>query len=573
MKSPLLEWGLLAVLVLTAIGAAIGGSPYLVQTVFNTTIAVLLAIGWNIIGGFTGYVSFGQVSFFGLGAYLAAIGILHLDLPWYVAMPGAVLLATAVAVPLGITMLRLNGIFFALGMFGLARIFQIIATSLTITGGPMGQSLGTAPSVRLCLVVALAVTCLSVAGTFLLVRRRFGLRLQAIKDDAVAAQAAGISVAPMRTAAFAISAAVAAAAGGLYVWNVGYLDPGSAFNGTIELQTILIVLAGGLGTVWGPVIGGVLISIVSTFLWARFPVEQQVVLGTLIILLAVVMPGGIVGLLNRAGLFRRPIIWAATRTAAPFAPAAVPAAANGPVLRATGLTKRYGGLVAVNNVDLELAAGEMLAVIGPNGAGKSTLFNVISGFTGASAGQVELRGRRLTASRPELLAKSGIARTFQTSRLFRNLTVWETVLLASTSRHDNRPEACAAAWRLLDDVGLAGLWAELPERLSPGQQRLLEIARALALEPRVLLLDEAMAGMSEDEIARVHEALRRVLREGCAIVAIEHVLPAIAPLAARVQVLDFGCTVAVGIPYDVINDPTVISAYLGNEDEMVAHAG
>jgi branched-chain amino acid transport system permease protein len=419
---------------------------------------------------------------------------------------------------------------------------------------------------------------LAVAGSALVLRTRFGLRLLAIRDDAVAAQAAGINVERTRIIAFCVSAALAGLAGALYVWNIGYLDPGSAFNGAIELQTILIVLVGGIGTVAGPLLGGVLVSLVSLALWANFPTEQQIILGGLTIFMAVMMPSGLIGSLLKRRLLRRlPIkapraaelaAWQRNRKTleledAPGLP---------PVLDCRGLGIRFGGLIAVNEVDLVAHPHELLAIIGPNGAGKSTLMNLISAFAKPSSGAVHFNGTTLGRLRPEALARRGIARTFQTSRLFGSLTVWETVLLASSALHGDMGEAREAAGTLLASVGLLEAWAEYPETLSPGRQRLLEIARALALRPKVLLLDEAMAGMSAQEIERVHEALKSAMAEGCAIIAIEHVLPAIAPLAARVQVLDFGKTIAVGIPHDVLNDPTVISAYIG-ADESMAHAG
>jgi branched-chain amino acid transport system permease protein len=563
---------LLLFVVLFGLGVAIAlfGSGYQAQTLFQMAMMTLLAIGWNVISGFTGYVSFGQVSFFGLGAYVAAITFLQLDAPWYVAAIVSALGATLLALPLGMIMLRLNGIFFALGMFGLARILQLIANSLDITGGPMGTSVPVADSPQITALVAVLAVAAAVLVSHLLSRSRLGMTLMATRDDPVAAEAAGVNTWKSKVVAFCISACMAAVAGALYVWNVGYLDPNSAFAGTIELQTVLMVLAGGIGTVWGPAIGGVLISLLSTFLWASFPMEQQIILGVLIIFIAVVSPGGLIGELTKRGLLKRPPIWGpppgVERLAAtPLAPAHVPAT----LLTCHKLSVRFGGVRAVEDVDVEVRSGEMLAIIGPNGAGKSSLFNLMSAFHRPTAGDVRLQGKSILGKKRYELARGGIARTFQTSRLFPSLTVWETVLVASSSIHPGRAVATAKTARILSDVGLLSNWQDLPDVLPPGRRRLLEIARALALEPRVLLLDEAMAGMTAQEIEQVHAALRAAIAGGVAVVAIEHVLPAIAPLAARVQVLDFGKTIAEGVPRHVLNNPVVIQAYMG-VDEVAA---
>ena len=566
----LIESAALAGLALAGFLIAAGANAYIVQVLFSTALAVTLAVGWNLIGGMAGYVSFGQVAFFGLGAYTAALAMLHWALPWPLAILFAALIAALLAWPLGRIMLRLSGIFFALGMFGLARVLQIIVNALAITGGPMGTSIPTAegPAATAMAMVALAVG--AIALMMAISRARFGLRLAALRDDAIAAAAAGVDTGRVKVAAFCLSAGLAAAAGALYARNVGYIDPASGFAGTIELQTVLMVLAGGIGTVWGPVLGGVVISLLSTALWARFPTEQQIILGALTLLLAVAMPGGLASLPPLSRWLCRPRLGAFAPVAAP-PPAPVAAASDGAgaVLACRALGKRFGGVVAVTGVDLVVAPGEILAVIGPNGAGKSTLFDMISAFSAPSSGEIRFRGE-LCAMPPHLLARAGLARTFQTSRLFPHLTVFETVLLAACSRHRRWRDAVSAASALLVAIGLAEDAEQFPDALPPGRQRLLEIARALALAPAVLLLDEAMAGMTAAEIARVQAVLRAAAQRGTAIVAIEHVLPAIATLASRAQVLDNGETIAEGVPAAVLSDPVVITAYLGSDDMAVA---
>ena len=373
------------------------GSGYQAQTLFQMAMMTLLAIGWNIISGFTGYVSFGQVAFFGLGAYVAAVSILKFDLPWYAAAAIAAVGSGILALPLGLIMLRLNGIFFALGMFGLARILQLIANSLDVTGGPMGTTVPVADSPQLTATVAVVAAAGGLLLSRFLSRSRLGLTLMATRDDAVAAEAAGVNTWKSKVAAFCISGCIAAVAGSLYVWNVGYLDPNSAFAGTIELQTVLIVLAGGIGTVWGPVVGGILISLLSTFLWARFPMEQQIILGVLIMLIAIVSPGGLLGALFKRGWLQRQPIWgpppAVFRKSVEDSP--TPHAGQSIFLTCNKLGVRFGGVRAVEDVDVEVRSGEMLAIIGPNGAGKSSLFNLMSAFHRPTTGDVKLLGQSI----------------------------------------------------------------------------------------------------------------------------------------------------------------------------------
>ncbi|TAM74774.1 branched-chain amino acid ABC transporter ATP-binding protein/permease [bacterium] len=567
-----------AAVLAVAVAIAFNGSGYAVQVLTSTAIFIVLACGWNIISGLTGYVSFGQVAFFGLGAYLAAGLIVNLHVPWYAAAALAGLGAAVVAAPLGAIMLRLQGIFFALGMFGLARIGQIAATSMGATGGAMGESVPTTGNALETTLTILGLACGAVLLTHLLMGSRLGLQLMAVRDDEAAAKGAGVHADAVKVAAFCISGCLAGLAGALYVWNIAYVDPTSAFNGTIELQTILMVLVGGIGSTWGPVIGAILISLLGQVLWARFPMQEQIILGAITILVVIVAPGGLVSIVNRFGWLQRRPVWSP-----PPAPG-VPPGTRPPLgaafgkgrnarLRGEHLRKQFGGVVAVGDVNLTTEEGSILAIIGPNGAGKSTLFDLLSGFARPTEGKVYFGDRELTGIKPHIVARSGIARTFQTSRVFPSLTVWETVLLASSSLNRSRRVAAAETARILSQVGLLDQWASLPERLSPGQQRLLEIARALALHPRVLLLDEAMAGMTPQEIGRVHAVLAEVVRQGCSIVAIEHVLPAIAPLASRVQVLDFGKTIAEGPPALVFRDPDVVEAYLGVGEQAAVDAG
>jgi branched-chain amino acid transport system permease protein len=539
---------------------------------------IVLTYGWNIISGLAGYVSFGQIGFFGIGAYVAATCQIQLQMDWYMAAGIGGLVAVILAVPLGLIMFRLQGIFFALGMFGLTSIAGLLATSSAFVGGSQGESVPIVGTTQETALVMLGLACCAVVLTGWILRSRLGLQLMAIRDDEMGAVASGVNTRLIKVIAFCLSAGLAALAGGLYIWNIGFIDSGSAFNSTFELQTILMVLIGGIGTQWGPLFGAVIVSAIGQALWAQFPQQQEIILGALTLVGVIWMPGGVVSLLNRFGWLRRHPIWGLHRLVVPAEQQKMSASdersehISRPVLQCMQLTRRFGGVVALNQIDIEVQADQVLAVIGPNGAGKTTLFNLITGFDRCSQGSIQFMGRDITRRAPYLIAREGIARTFQTSRPFPSLTVWETLLLTAIGSNTHRNRAVAEASQMLNRLGLSDQWDRSSERLPPGQQRLLEIGRALMLHPRVLLLDEAMAGMAPAEIARVHSLLKEAVRRGCAVIAIEHVLPAIVPIADRVHVLDFGVTIAQGNPREVFQDPAVIDAYLGTGEEATINA-
>ncbi len=571
------EWILFGIAIVVAVIISLTGSGDLTQTLFSICLFAVLAYAWNIISGMTGYVSFGQIGFFGIGAYAAAICQNQFNTDWYLAALVGALVALAVAIPLGIIMLRLQGIYFALGMLGLARIGQLIATSSPLVGGSQGENVPIVGTPQETSFVMLFVAVAVVLLTWRLLHSRLGLCLMAIRDDEMATKASGINTTLNKVTAFCLSSFLAALAGGLYTWNIGFIDPSSAFNSTFELQTILMVLIGGISTLWGPLLGAIIVSIVGQALWAQFPQQQQIILGVLTLIAVVWMPGGIVSLLNKYGWLRRAPVWASFRSTE-IIPDLLAAETNevqktsDTVFKCNGLSKRFGGLTALSNCTIQVEVGQVVAVIGPNGAGKTTLFNLITGFDRPSEGNVCFGEQNLTKRAPYRIAREGVARTFQTSRPFPSLTAWETLLLAAIVRNPSRSKATAEVSSMLKKLRLSDQWNNSPEHLPPGQQRLLEIGRALMLQPRVLLLDEVMAGMAPDEIALVHTLLKDVISRGGSVVAIEHVLPAITPIAHRIYVLDFGVTIAEGTPQEVLCNPAVIDAYLGTGEKESINA-
>ncbi len=276
------------------------GSDYLVGFFFSTFIFVTVAYGWNLISGYTGYLSFGQMSFFGLGAYALAIAVFRYHLPWPVGVLAGGLLAAILAVPLGWLMLRLRGPYFALGMLGFVQILSTVSSAWSsFTGGGEGIYLPPTASLRPLYYAAAAMVFLGIGVTRAIERSAFGLRLQAIREDELAAEAMGVETTRLKLQAFVIASVFPAIAGGLYAWRLSYIDPSSAFPGNYEIQSILMTILGGAGTILGPLVGGLTLSVLSEVIWARFAELHLLLVGSLIILVLLFMPEGMIPLVRR----------------------------------------------------------------------------------------------------------------------------------------------------------------------------------------------------------------------------------------------------------------------------------
>jgi branched-chain amino acid transport system permease protein len=563
--APVLACVLLA---LVATGVAAFGSAYTVQLATDVVQAIVLAYAWNLLGGYTGYISFGQVAFFGIGGYTTAMLVLHTPIPWYMAVFCGGAIAVLLAALVGPIMLRLRGILFALGMLGLARILETIFTDWSYPGGAAGTVLvGTLTPVTVYALMVLTAIA-AFATNFFFIRSGFGLDAMSIREDEYAATALGVSANKVKTLVFAISALFPAIAGGLTAWNRSFIDPPSAFDPTIDLLTIVFVLFGGIGSLWGPLVGASFLMLVGEVLLVQLPTIKLALYGVIVIAIVLLLPGGIVSLVNRAGWLKRKPVLAPARLPEEAAPQAQGAKTTGhgegPVLELQNLSVRFGGHVAVDDVSLAVHAGETLCIIGANGAGKTTLFNAIAGAVPLAQGSVRLYGRDITALPLSRRVHLGIARTFQIPRLLIDLTVWENVLLAA--RHGRQAHRAVehTAW-VIRAVGLEDLWLQPAATLSPGRQRELELARVLAAQPDIVLLDEVMAGMTGDERERVRQVIRRLPELGVqAVICVEHVISAVADLSDRMLVLDFGRKIAHDVPDKVLNDPAVVRAYLGD---------
>ncbi|MDE1930203.1 MAG: branched-chain amino acid ABC transporter ATP-binding protein/permease, partial [Alphaproteobacteria bacterium] len=449
------------------------------------------------------------------------------------------------------------------GMLGLARIIVVVASDWDFIGAAGGLTL---PAQLTPVAVYLAMWVAVVAAfalNYFVLHSGWGLSVIGVRDEETAASAIGVPTSRIKTAAFIMSALAPAAVGGLVAWNRSFIDPPSAFDPSLDLQVIVFVLFGGIGTLWGPALGTFILVLIGEQLWAYLPDLQLALYGVLVIAVVLAFPGGVVGIANRLGwLRRRPVLAPATLPVVSRAPHPAPPG-DGNIIEVRDLTVRFGGLVALNSISLAVRRGEMVSIIGANGAGKTTLFNAITGFVKPSEGGVFYQGKSVSAIPSYQRARQGIARTFQIPRLMESLTVWENTLLAARYGKRGGDAVEQAAWAL-QTVKLDGLWLEPPSKLSPGQQRRLEMARALALDPTVILLDEVMAGMTRDEQGEIRAVLRNFRELGVAAVAgVEHIISAIADISDRMIVLDRGKKIAEGQPDVVLRDPVVIESYLG----------
>jgi branched-chain amino acid transport system permease protein len=565
--APLLKFGLTcAVFAIIAVCIPAYGSAYTVQLATDTVGFIILAYSWNLVSGYTGYISFGQVSFFGIGAYTTAMLVLHSPVPWYVAVFCGGAVSAVVAAVLGPIMMRLRGILFALGMLGLARILTVVFSDWDYSGGAAGTILPAelTPVAVYALMILTAVAAFAV--NFYFARSGFGLDAMSVREDEDAATALGVPTNRVKVVTFIVSAVFPAVVGGLTAWNRSYIDPVSAFDPTLDLQTIVFVLFGGIGTLWGPLIGSAVLMGVSEMFLIHLPALKLSLYGAVVIGTVLLFPGGVISLANRAGwLKRKPVLAPAELPVAapPQAPAGDADDDAAPVLEAQDLSVRFGGLLALDKVSFQMRRGETLCIIGANGAGKTTLFNAITGAVPLTEGDIRFHGRSIATLPIDRRVHLGLARTFQIPRLLLELTVWENVLLAARHGRQSHRAVEHTAW-VLRTVGLDPVWLQPASNLSPGRQRELELARVLAVQPELVLLDEVMAGMTKDEQETVRHIVRRLPEFGVnGVICVEHVIAAVADLSDRMLVLDFGRKIAHDVPDEVLKDPVVVRAYLG----------
>jgi branched-chain amino acid transport system permease protein len=562
-----------------AVATAFAQNSYYQLIMTLVPVWAVMGLAWNVLSGYSGFVSFGHAAFFGLGAYSVALAQIHWGLSPWLGIPLAGVVGALAGLVVGFPTFRLRGHYFALAMLAyplaLLYVFEWLGyQELTL---PMQRE---APLLymqfedhRIYAWLALALMIGAMVLTGLLERSRFGMSLLAIKQDEAAAEAAGIRTLAWKLKAITLSGAMAGTIGGLYAVVLLVVTPPAVFGMLVSAQALIVAMFGGVGTLWGPVIGAVILVPLSELLHAKLgnviPGIQGVVYGIAIVAVILLAPEGIFWKVKDLMLRRRAgsqVAWPQ-----PVGPAAANVAELPPrkisggavVFEVRNVSKAFGGLQAVRDVSLKVVSGEILGIIGPNGAGKTTFFNLLNGFTRPDQGQILLEGRDIVGARPYEICSAGVGRTFQVVRPFRRMTVLENVVVGAYVHAASDREARANAEAALAQVGLEHDAQLLAGSLSNKQLRLLELARALAGKPKVLLLDETLAGLGGNEVEDVIALVRKLAARGVTVVIIEHTMQAMVRLVDRFVVLNDGAVLAEGQPADITRNTAVIDAYLG----------
>lgn len=564
------------------------GSPFIYHLFILICSYAALASAWNIVGGFAGQLSLGHAVFYGVGAYTTTLLMMKLGISPWIGMFAGAILSSIVAVLISWPCFRLRGPFFALATIAVLEVVRLVAINQhDVTGGAAGLGVPLKLGFEWMLfrprwpylLIAFAFLLITLAVSWKIKNSRLGYYLIAVREREDAAHAVGVNSVKVKLIAVVLSAFITSLVGSFHAMYLTFIEPGSMFSLEMSIQIAMFALIGGLGTVSGPLIGTLLVlplaELARGWLGDLGSGVHGLVYGIVLVAVVLTIPQGVVG---RFGA--RIFAWidslpgglrSMANTKAPIGPTLAQAhsAMHGePVLVAENLHKFFGGLHATNDVSLSLAEGEIVGVIGPNGAGKTTVFNQLSGFLLPSKGQVKVRllnGDWVTPNSPAEFARAGIGRTFQIVQPFADLSVCENIMLGAFMHTADAKEARAIAEQVAELTELTALLDTRARNLTVGGMKRLEMARALATRPRILLLDEVMAGLNPTDVAKAIAVIRRVRDSGVSVLMIEHLMQATMSLSDRIVVISSGTLLMQGAPHDVINDPQVIEAYLGKE--------
>jgi branched-chain amino acid transport system permease protein len=561
--------------ILVSLAATVQFDGYIHNILMQATTFAIAVFGLSVVLGLCGQINLAQAAFFGLGAYAVGLGTSDYHVSYWLCLAGGCVVALLAGAFLGMSTLRLGGHYLAMVTISFQQIVTLVMiNSIWLTHGPDGVPRIGRPdlfqSSQSYLAFCVAMLALVGYAVWHLADTRLGRAMRAVRDNELAAGVVGIDVFRTKVLAFALCAVLGGLAGGLFAGGFAYVSP-DQFSFAESVVFLTMSLLGGVASPIGSAIGTGLLILIPE--WLRFlksvPGLYLAIYGLSVILIIRYMPDGIWGFAKLAT--ERWWLKARALAAGPALQLAPATVGGDIVLSVKGLSKHFGGLKAVDNVDIEVRRGGVHALIGPNGSGKTTTLNVLSGIYKATSGRVTLDGTDITDMPPHQRAAAGLGRTFQNIRLFRSMTALENVIIgaerpgnALAGKADDEA-LTARAMSALTFVGLGSRADQLISSFSYGHQRLIEIARALAANPTLLLLDEPAAGLNSSEKVDLHALLKRIAAQGLTILIIDHDMTLVSEAAQHITVLNFGKRIADGESLAVLRHPDVVSAYLGTE--------
>ena len=559
-------------------------SNFVLSMFMQATTYAIAVLGMVVVLGYTGQINLAQAAFFGFGAYGVALGTVSYGLSFWVSLAIGIGIAGIAGGILGLTTLRLGGHYLAMITISFQQIFDLVAVNwIEVTHGPDGIAGIARPSLfgyelsddRAYLLLCSVVLYAMMAAVWYLPRTRLGRAMRGVRENELAAEVVGVHTLRTKVVAFTLCAALGGVGGGLYAGGFAYISPDN-FNFQRAVEFLSMVLLGGVQSPFGGALGTTLLILLPEWLKEMPPSLQFIkdvylaIYGLAVILIMVFMPEGIWGLVRNG--------WMKFRTATPVDTSGIEplnldiaVTETTPLLKLEGLQKFFGGLRAVDGIDLEVSRGTVHALIGPNGSGKTTTLNVVNGIYKPTGGRIIIDGNDVTLKSPHERAAHGLGRTFQNIRLFPSMSALENVIVGA--QRDNNPiepggtALRARAMSALQFVGLADKADAIVRSLPYGHQRMVEIARALAGHPKLLLLDEPAAGLNQTEKMELVELLKKLRSgHGLTIFLIDHDMGLVEKVSDRITVLNFGKKIAEGTPQEVLRHPDVIAAYLGDSN-------